>query len=167
MCLVRLRSLLNKVSKENVILMGDFNFGDCIDWESNTSANQGKFFLDCVNKNFLHQYVDKPTRGLNMLDLIIFLEIDLVKNVDIGENFVNSDHQIIRFNVITSFVKETDMKFFNYSRGYYVKANRLAWLKNWNILISNNVNESWNRFKTVLLGIRNEYIPFIKRNRNK
>ena len=50
----KLRSLLNKVSKENVILMGDFNFGNCIDWESNTSANQGKFFLDCVNKNFLH-----------------------------------------------------------------------------------------------------------------
>ena len=102
-----------------------------------------------------------------MLDLILFLEIDIVKNVEIGENFVNSDHQIIRFNVITSFVKEMDMKFFNYSKGDYVKANRLAWLKNWNILISNNVNESWDRFKTVLLGIRNECIPFIKRNRNK
>ena len=54
-------------------------------------------------------------------------------------------------------------KFFNYSKGDYVKANRLARLKNWNILISNNVNESWDRIKTVLLGTRNECIPFIKR----
>ena len=163
----KLRSLLNKVSKENVILMGDFNFGNSIDWESNTSTSQGKFFLDCVNKNFLHQHVDKPTRGLNILDLILSSKIDLVENVEIGEKFVTSDHQIIRFNVITSFVKEMDMKFFNYSKGDYVKANRLAKLKNWNILISNNVNESWDRIKTVLLGIRNECIPFIKKNRTK
>ena len=147
--------------------MRDFNFGNSIDWESNTNTSQGKFFLDCVNKNFLHQHVDKPTRGLNILDLILSSEIDLVKNVEIDENFVNSDHQIISFNVITSFVKEMDMKFCNYSKGDYVKANRLAKLKNWNILISNNVNESWDRIKTVLLGVRNECIPFIKKNRTK
>ena len=34
------------------------------------------------------------------------------------------------------------MKFCNYSNGDYVKANRLARLENWNILIRNNVNES-------------------------
>ena len=40
-----LYDLLNVVSKENIILMGDFNFGNSIDWKSNVSHGQGKIFL--------------------------------------------------------------------------------------------------------------------------
>ena len=43
--------------------MGDFNFGSSRDWINNTSIAQGKLFLDCINKNFLYQYVDKATRS--------------------------------------------------------------------------------------------------------
>ena len=34
-----------------------------------------------------------------------------------------------------------NVKFLNYSKGDYVNANRLTMLENWNVLISNNVNE--------------------------
>ena len=40
-----LYDLLNVVSKENFILMGNFNFGYSIDWKSNVSHGQDKIFL--------------------------------------------------------------------------------------------------------------------------
>ena len=40
-----LYDLLNVVSKENFILMGNFNFGNSIDWKSNVSHGQDKIFL--------------------------------------------------------------------------------------------------------------------------
>ena len=75
----KLRDLINKVSKENVEIMGDFKFSNSIDWESNTITSQDKSSIDYLNKNFLPQHVDKPTRGVNILDVILFSEINLVK----------------------------------------------------------------------------------------
>ena len=46
--------LLNVVGKVNFILMGDFNFGNGIDWKSNVSHRQGKIFLKCNVKNFFN-----------------------------------------------------------------------------------------------------------------
>ena len=51
-----------------------------------------------------------------------------------------------------------DITDFNYSNGDYVKANRLAWLENWVVLISNKVNELWERIEIVLWSTWNEYI---------
>ena len=57
--------LLNVVSKENFILMGNFNFGNGIDWKSNVSHGQGKVFFKCIVKHFLI-HVDQPTRDSNI-----------------------------------------------------------------------------------------------------
>ena len=104
-----LYDLLNVVIKENIILMGDFNFGNNIDWKSNVSHGQGKLFLKCIVKKFLIQHVDQPTRDSNILDLIISSDIDLVKDIVVGKNFGNSDHQIIRFNIVATYLKQTSV----------------------------------------------------------
>ena len=82
-----LYDLLNVVSKENFILMGDFNFGNSLDWKSNVSHGQGKIFFKCIVNNFLVQHVDQPTRDSNILDLIISSDTNLVKDIVAGENF--------------------------------------------------------------------------------
>ena len=61
---------LNISAKNNVLIMGDFNYPD-IDWDTNTSSRHGKRFLDTINDNFLIQNVNIPTRGDNILDLIL------------------------------------------------------------------------------------------------
>ena len=40
-------------------------------------------------------------------------------------------------------------------------------LENWEVLISNNGNKVWERFKAAYLSIRNECVPLTKKNRNK
>ena len=57
----------------NIILVGDFNFKD-IDWKNNLFLNNSlnyEIFSDILSDNFLNQMVLHPTRGDNILDLIL------------------------------------------------------------------------------------------------
>ena len=87
--------------------------------------------------------------------------------MDIGENFGSSDHQILRFNIATLSVNETDKNCINYSKGDYVKAKRLAMLIDWKLIISNNVINGWNNFKSFLLDIRNKCVPLTNKKMSK
>ena len=96
-----LYSLINKVGKENVVIMGDFNFPE-IGWDSSSNTLHEHPFITCLNDNFLEQLVDKPTRGENILDLVLCSDISFVQNLTVGEPFGTSDHQIIRFDLVVS-----------------------------------------------------------------
>lgn len=64
----------------NITLVGDFNFKD-IDWKNNLFLNNSlnyEIFSDMLSDNFLNQMVLHPTRGDNILDLI------LTNNCDMG-----------------------------------------------------------------------------------
>ena len=81
--------------------MGDFNFGN-INWTTHEACGQSKNFLDCVHDNFLHQHVHQTTRGKNILDLVFTSEEHMIEELDVGEPFGTSDHQIIRCKLIVS-----------------------------------------------------------------
>lgn len=163
----KLYALIDKINKEKlIVVMGDFNFEDSIDWINNTCSAKGKLFLDCITKNFLHQHVVKPTRGNNILDLVITSDIDLVKNLEVGENFGNSDHYIIRFDLAVTYVKENNRRKFNYAKGDYIKANILLQDVDWNLIITNNVEESWLCLKNLLSEIRDKCVPLSKNRRS-
>ena len=53
--------LLNEVSKDRVVVMGDFNFAN-LDWSKLENLDSLHPYLDCLNNNFLLQQVDKPSR---------------------------------------------------------------------------------------------------------
>ena len=161
-----LYDLLNVVSKENIILMGDFNFGNSIDWKSNVSHGQGKIFLKCILKNFLIQHVDQPTRDLNVLDLIISSDTDLVKDIVIGENFGNTDHQIIRFNITVPYLNDKKKLYRNYFKGNYIKAIEMTNKVDWDAIVKDNVLEGWLNLKQVLLNIRDQCVPLLTNKLN-
>ncbi len=92
---------------------------------------------------------------------------DLVQNIEIGENFANSDHQIIRFNIAMSIFNETNKKYFNYSKGDFFKAVRLAANINWNVIVLSNVEEGWQKLNEILLNIREKCVPLIQSKRSK
>ena len=72
------------------------------------------------------QHVDQPTRDSNILNLIISSDADLVKDIVVGKNFGNSDHEIIRFNIVVTYLNDKKKKYRNYSLGNYVKAVEMA-----------------------------------------
>lgn len=52
-----------------------------------------------VQDNFLYQNVLVPTRGENILDLVLSNREKLVTNLEVGEPLGNSDHNSIRFDI--------------------------------------------------------------------
>ena len=63
------------------------------------STPSSQMFLDTVLDSYLVQVVHKPTRGDNMLDLILIRNEALVDNVNIEEPFVSSNHCVVRFDM--------------------------------------------------------------------
>ena len=64
-----------------------------------------KFFL---NKSSESTYIvsDKPTRGDNMLDLILTSNEALVENINIEEPFASSDHCVVKFDITCNIIRK-------------------------------------------------------------
>ena len=81
-----------------VCIMGDFNFR-AIDWELMVGNSEADDFLTVIQDNFLKQVINEPTRGNNLLDLVLTNRDSMVSDVDIGDHLGNSDHSEIRFKL--------------------------------------------------------------------
>ena len=97
------RNLSNIIKNKLCIVTGDFNCP--INWSDRTSDAQGKRLLDFTNEEYLTQWVDEPTRGNNILDLVFTSEDNLISKLKVGEKLGKSDHSIVRFNIDISFTK--------------------------------------------------------------
>ena len=113
-------SLVTRVSKERTLIIGDFNFPD-IHWIDETKLDESNKFVKCINDNFLHQKVHDATRGENVLDLILVTDESMIREVNVGEPFGTSDHNIVRFELISSAeTEETNLrKTYDYFKADY------------------------------------------------
>eukprot|EP00061_Rhincodon_typus_P001422 g14754.t1 len=92
--------ILEKCDRSKVVVVSDFNF-PLIDWEClRARGSDGEQFVRCVQTGFLRQYVDNPTRGEAILDLVLGNEPGQVIDVSVGEYFGLSDHNSIRFCIV-------------------------------------------------------------------
>ena len=78
--------------------MGDFNYSD-IDWEEMESGPNGKDFLELVEDCFLFQQVELPTRGNNILDLLLSSERNMVEEMEVKCPVSTSDHNVLIFKL--------------------------------------------------------------------
>ena len=73
--------------------MEDFNHG-LIQWKYlESTGGEDQQFL------FLIQHVLEPTRGENVLDIVVSSQKELVENVQLYEPLGNSDHNQIHFDI--------------------------------------------------------------------
>ena len=90
---MRRASIHNKVC-----IVGDFNLGQ-IDWTDLTGNSESEDFLETIQDCFLSQHITEPTRGNNILDLVLSNRENLISNVEVGNELANSDHKEIRFQL--------------------------------------------------------------------
>ena len=92
----KMHNAIKEVSKRDCIIMGDFNHGH-IQWTSlQSTGREDQEFLNLV-QNFLSQHVLEPTRGKNVLDIVLSSQKEFVDNVKICEPLGCSDHNQIHF----------------------------------------------------------------------
>jgi ribonuclease P/MRP protein subunit RPP40 len=161
--------MLDRVSKEKLLIMGDFNFAD-LNWTKPETLDDSDLFMRCINDNFLVQCVEDCTRGKNVLDLVLTSEENMVENVRVGEPFGTSDHQIIRWDFIAckgdprkSVGKE---KNYDYFKADYDKMRDDCKEIDWTaVMHEESVEHSWKGFKEEIEKLRGKWVHE-KRNKN-
>ena len=94
-------------SFHHVCIMGDFNCPD-IDWNlfsSHTGISNN--FLSLCYEIPLYQFVSLPTRGNNILDLVLASSQDIIENVELHPPPGFSDHNMISFSLTNIFHHQT------------------------------------------------------------
>ena len=100
-----LQTYINKETEEqhmNILILGDFNL-PCLRWTDETVPPQYQYLniesadilMSFINTNFLSQYVDKPTRQQNILDLVLSNQPNMIKHIEVEDTKL-SDHRLIR-----------------------------------------------------------------------
>ena len=111
-------------------MCGDFNFPN-ENFEENIGDGEGNRLTNFLENNFLTQHVSEPTRGGNILDLVITNSEELVNNLEIRDGLNGSDHCALEFGITLesgvdsnrTMVPDFRRANFNQFREYLVEAN--------------------------------------------
>ena len=157
-------------AKGPCIITGDFNCRS-IDWINLTAPGdrvQDTLLTFLVN-NGLYQMVEEPTRGKNILDIIICSEPQIVSGVEIKPPFSTSDHDQVEFCVFVDNIADcTAPASEAYQRAHYdwsaadydSIAQYIDAIDWWTMLTTNMIVDSiWSCFREVLNSAIDMYVP--------
>lgn len=146
------------------IVLGDFNMPN-IKWENYstlTKNNKETLFLEYLQSFELKQNINKPTRGENILDLVLCNEENLIRNITINPPIGNSDHNTIDFEIsLTSNFNDNIYKFPNFRKANYTLINAYFSSINWNLVFSQclDINHLYSIFQAIIYDAIYIYIP--------
>ncbi len=69
---------------KNAIIVGDFTCPN-INWNSMHGDQEGSRLIEMFEDSFLSQIFTQPTRGNNILDLVLTTDTDLISDCEVGE----------------------------------------------------------------------------------
>ena len=141
--------------------MGDFNHGQ-IQWKSlESTGSEDQQFLFLIQDSFLTQHVLEPTRGENVLDIVLSSQNELLDNVKIHEPLGNSDHNQIHFDTnVKSESKNKKTYRRNFHKDNYKHMRKYLAKLDWNnMLINKTAIECWVILKHEIESIIDNFFP--------
>ena len=151
------RHLSNLIGNRTCLIVGDFNCPS-VNWEDRTFDAEGRRLVEVANKEFLTQWVDKPTRGNNILDLVFSTEDNLVTDLTVGEKLGESDHNIVRLRVNIPYSKEENVR----TRLNFRRANFSEFRESLRDIIvpdARDIDNLWYTYKSQFMEIQKSCIP--------
>lgn len=122
-----------------VIVTGDFN-SPSVNWKQgglNCSEGSREFaFTSFCYSSGLSQLVREPTRGDNILDLLLVTDDDLVADVRVGSSPIKSDHRAIYFDICAAPPARPAVPAYDFSRADYDQMSASLAATNWHRFFS-------------------------------
>uniref|UniRef100_A0A131YPE6 Endonuclease/reverse transcriptase n=1 Tax=Rhipicephalus appendiculatus TaxID=34631 RepID=A0A131YPE6_RHIAP len=157
--------IISRFPRANLVLCGDFNFPD-INWDNCVaSARASKDFLEVVFTYSLSQVVTTPTRGSNILDLVLTTDSEQINSLQCVQGV--SDHNILFFNIAielpdrqpsTKYIRDYNKANFseinNQLESFFEDFKRSASLR--------TVEQNWILYKGKLLSLIDAYVPLVR-----
>ena len=129
---------------------------------------RAKKFLDLTLDCFCHQHVNEPTRGENILDLVLTSCESMVDNLVVHEQFANSYHNFITFDLSCDASVTYWMELYHdIRRGNFKASKNELGLINWlEIFHSNNADEMCLVYKNRLNDVVFKNTPIRRKRRS-
>ena len=162
-------ALMQMVASRNttLLLSGDFNLPD-INWETNalkenpSHQRESRLFLEAVSELGLKQFVDFPTRGDNILDLILTNQEFSVNNVISCPGVSDHDMIMYDFHVKAEKLINRRSKVYLYHKADLIGLNNFLQSAFSNFRVhasSTNVETQWVYFKSKLFEAVDNFVP--------
>ena len=153
---------------ENIVICGDFNFPK-IQWEATESTSRANelLFVEILNDHFLTQLNNTPTRGNNILDLVITNAPDHIGLQEIlspGETAIVTDHHSISldFNAFVKAPRKFVRNVYDYAKGDFeglcsaLRAKDLTSIKS---DTEEDIDTEWECWKKIFFSAVANFIP--------
>ena len=163
----KIHNALSEVSKEECIIMGDFNHGN-IKWDTQQSTGvEDQKLLCLVQDNFLTQHVLEPTRAARVLYIVLSSQKEFGDNVVIQEPLGSSDHNQLHFNInIKSHTTKVKQCRRDFRRGNYEEIRKsLALIDGNDKMNKKTATECWNILRGELDSAIDSYVPMKKQGK--
>ena len=97
-----------------------------------------------LKESSLYQFIQAPTRGNNVFDLVLAASEDLVDNLKVGDVISNSDHRIITFSMKFNCCKHNSSNELvpNYEKANFHKFKSILKDTDWRNMNSADTKES-------------------------
>jgi hypothetical protein len=163
------------------VITGDLNCAD-IDWLNNSPCNDAlqRLFIDTISELGLLQYVEQPTRGKTILDIVLCNDPLLIVDVTVGMPFSTSDHCIVEFIINNSFsdlcpakninsLAKPPISFFVWDKANWNDFKTFLNKTDWDHLLSGceDTEQCWYNFHSVLQYGINAFVPKIDQKSDK
>ena len=139
----------------NVILCGDFILPN-INWDNiscTTPSSDGNRLCEIVLDHSLQQLVKEPTRGGNILDLLLTNVEERVNKVTVVDGLPGGDHDAVNFTVDVSVPKisKSKRRVYNFKKANFDMFRSILGMVTWSShIIGVSVDEDWLKFKSLL-----------------
>ena len=163
----KIQNAIKEVSKRDCIIMGDFNHGR-IQWKSlQSTGSEDQKFLNLVQDSFLIQHVLEPTRGENVLVIVLSSQKEFIDNVRICEPLGCSDHNQIYFIMKVKGEQNRKIRYRkNFHKGRYKDMRKYLAKIDWNNTLENKTaKECWNILKSEIDCIVEKFVPLKKQGK--
>ncbi len=156
---IELYNIICSVDSKHLVLVGDFNYPE-LKWFNENTVDRSHPFVECLDNSFLYQVVRKPTRKDNFLDLVITSDSAMIEDIEVIENFENSDHQGITFSIVAKKCKhEKNIELYNYFKVDYGVVRCEVVKFQWNKLLQcRDVDYIWSTLKADLISVRDKFV---------
>ena len=158
-------SILEASQRNETIIMGDFNL-PVKRWGDNFNSHTGRNLYTNLLESDFHQCVNEPTRGSNILDLILSTTENLVNEVNIGPMFSTSDHRSITFKIkfVPNKLKFSKEKVPDFRKANFNRLRSILENSDWSIISKDiDIDNAWKNFTTELNNAVCSCVPFRER----
>ena len=132
-----------------------------------STGGEDQQFVFLIQDSFLTQHVQEPTRGYNVLYIILSSQKELVDNVKLHEPLGKSDHNQIHFDInVKSESKNKKTHRRNFHKGNYKDMRKYLAKLDWNNMLMNKTAiECWNILKYEIESIIDTFVPLKKQGK--